>query len=112
MDIMAHAPEGKDPWLLHKISFFNVPVKRSTFPKESSISLREALNVAFSFALSLYTSSPLAFGASVLFVLFPRLILRLLLDGCQGRLATIALVPQPLPDAPLRKRCRRDPRCP
>ena len=77
--------------LLHEISSFNVPVKRRCFPKEASRALREALGVTLSLALSLHKSSPLAFYAFALFVLFPRLILRPLTDGCQGSFAAAAL---------------------
>ena len=88
---MARAPEGEDQWLLHDISF-NVPVKRRSFPKESSEALREALDVTLSFALSLHKSSPIAFSASAHFVLFSRLVLRPLLDRCQGRLGATSLL--------------------
>ncbi len=89
---MAIAPGGEDRWLLHEISSFNVPVKRRSFPKEASEALREALDVTLSFALSLHKSSPLAFSAAALFVLFPKLILRPLPEGCQGRIAADALL--------------------
>ena len=94
---MERAPAGEDRWLLHEISSFNAPVKRRSFPKEASEALREALDITLSFALSLYKTSPLSFNASFLFALFPRLILRPLLDGCQGRLETTILL----------ERCRR-----
>ncbi len=50
------------------------------------------MNVTLSFALSLHKASPLAFTASALFLHFPRLVLRLLLDRCQGRLAAATLL--------------------
>jgi hypothetical protein len=87
LSLMENSPKGEDSWLLNEISSFNVPVKRRSFPKEASEALREALDATLSFALSLHKTSPLAFSASALFVLFPRLILRPLADGCQGRLA-------------------------
>ena len=74
-----------------------MPAKRRSFPKEASEALREALDVTLSFALFLHKASPLSFIASALFVLFPRLILRPLQDGCQGRQAASALL----------DRCRR-----
>ena len=88
----AHAPQalmlysegGEKKWLLDEISLFNVPVRRRCFPKEASRLLREALDATLSVALSLHSSSPLAFGAFSLGVLFPRLLLRPLPDGCQG----------------------------
>jgi hypothetical protein len=43
-------------------------------------------------ALSLHGSSPLTFSAFSLFVLFPRLLLRPLPDGCQGSFASAALL--------------------
>ena len=89
---MANAPGGEDLWLLNEISSFNVPVKRRSFPKEASKALREALDITLSFALSQHVSSPLAFSSAALFVLFPRLILRPLLEGCQGRLAAAAFM--------------------
>ena len=82
---MDRAPGGEERWLILEISSFNVPVKRRSFPKEASEALREALDITLSFALSLHKNSPLAFSASDLFVLFPRLILRPLQNGCQGR---------------------------
>jgi hypothetical protein len=83
---------GKDRWLIHEISSFNVTVKRRSFPKETFEALREALDITFSFALSLHKTSPLSFSASALFVLFPILIIRPLQEGCQGRLAAAALL--------------------
>jgi hypothetical protein len=68
-----------------------VPVKRRCFPKEASRALREALDETLSLTLSLHKSPPLAFGAFALFVLFPRLLLRPLPDGCQGSFAAAAL---------------------
>ena len=50
------------------------------------------MDTTLSFALSLHQSSPLAFSAAALFVLFPRLILRPLAEGCQGRLAAAAFL--------------------
>ncbi len=79
---MANAPDGEDCWLLNEISSFNLPVKIRSFPKEASEALREALDTTLSFALSLHKSSPVAFSAAALFVLFPRLILRPLPEGC------------------------------
>ena len=69
-----------------------MPVKRRSFPKEASEALREALDVAISFALSLHKTSTLAFSAPALFVLFPRIILRPLPEVFQGRLADAALL--------------------
>ena len=89
---MAIASGEEDNWLLPEISSFNVPMKRRSFSKKTSEVLREALDVTLSFALSLHKTSPLAYIASTLFVLFPRLILRPLPDGCQGRLAAAALL--------------------
>ena len=89
---MESAPGGEERWLINEISHFNVPVKRRSFPKEASEALREALDITLSFALSLHKNSPLSFSASALFVLFPRLLLRPLQDGCQGRLAAAALL--------------------
>jgi hypothetical protein len=89
---MAGALGRKVYWLLHEVSSFNVPVKRRSFPKEASEALRDALDVTLSFALSLHKTSPMAFNASALFVLFPRLIPRPLPEGCQGRLAAATLL--------------------
>ncbi len=89
---MAKAPGGEDCWLLHEIFYFNVPVKRRSFPKEASEALRVAMDITLSFALSLHKSSPLAFSAAALFFLFPRLIMRPLPEGCQGRVAAAALL--------------------
>jgi hypothetical protein len=88
---MLHSPEGEENWLLNEISGYNVPVKRRCFPKEASRALRDAMDDTLSLALSFHKSSPLAFSAFALFVLFPRLLLRPLPDGCQGSFATSAL---------------------
>ena len=45
------------------------------FPKQAITHLRDALDITLSLALSLHRTSPLAFSASALYVLFPRLIL-------------------------------------
>jgi hypothetical protein len=88
---MHESSEGADSWLLNEISSFNVPVKCRCFPKEASRALREALDETLSMVLSLHKSSPLAFSAFALFVLFPRLLMRPLPDGCQGSFAAAAL---------------------
>ena len=82
MDIMRRSPEGEEAWLLSEISCFNVPVKRRSFPKEASLALRDALDYTLSLALSLHKNSPLALSAYSLFILFPRLLLRPLPNGC------------------------------
>ena len=82
---------GEENWLLHEISNFNVQVKRRCFPKEASRALREPLDDTLSMTLSLHKSSPLAFSAFALFVLFPRLLLRPLPHGCQGSFAATSL---------------------
>ncbi len=79
---MLHSNEGEEKWLLDEIANFNFPVKRRCFPKEASKALRETLDETLSLALSLYRSSPLAFNAFSIFVLFPRLLLRPLPEGC------------------------------
>ena len=50
-----------------------------------------ALDATRSLAISLHVTSALAFGASALYVLFPRLLLRPLPEGCQGRFASTEL---------------------
>jgi hypothetical protein len=70
---------------------FNALVKRRYFPKEASRALREALDETPSLVISLHNSSPLAVSAFSLFVLFQRLLLRPLPDGCQGRFAAATL---------------------
>jgi hypothetical protein len=92
---MMRSTEGEEAWLLSEISSFNVPVKRRSFPKEASLALRDALDYTLSLALSLHRNSPVALSAYSLFILFPRLLLRPLPNGCQGRFA----------DAIFRKRC-------
>jgi len=89
--LMLQSSVGEENWLLHEISNFNVPVRRRCFPKEASRALREALDDTLSMALGLNKSSPLAFSAFALFVLFPRLLLRPLPDGCQGSVAATTL---------------------
>ena len=79
---MLDSEGGEKKWLLDEISLFNVPVRRRSFPKEASRLLREAVDETLSLTLSLHSSSPLAFNAFSLFVLFPRLLLRPLPDGC------------------------------
>jgi hypothetical protein len=89
--IMLHSTGGEKKWLLDEISNFNVPGKRHRFPEEASKALRETLDEALSLAISLHKSTPLAFSAFNIFVLFPRLLFCLLLDGCQGDFAAAAL---------------------
>ena len=67
---------------MDEIANYIIPVKRRKFPKEASEMLREALDETLSLALSLHHSSPRAISAYSLFVLFPRLLLRPLPDGC------------------------------
>ena len=88
---MLYSEAGEKKWLLDEISLFNVLVRRRCFPKEASRLLREALDETLSLALSLYSSSSLAFSAFSLVALFPRLILRPLPDGCQGSFAAATL---------------------
>ena len=76
---------------MDEISLFNVPIKRRKFPKEASRLLREVLDETLSLTLSLHHSSPLAFNAYYVFVLFPRLLLRPLPDGCQESFAAATL---------------------
>ncbi len=90
--IMERAPEGEAQWLLHEISFFNVPVKRRMFPKEATNPLRDSLDAALTLALSLNKDSPLAFSFADIYVPFPRLMLRPLPDGSQGRFAAAELM--------------------
>jgi hypothetical protein len=90
--IMERAPEGEAKWLLNEISFFNVPVKRRMFPKEATNPLRDSLDAALTMVLSLHKDSPLAFSSAAIYVLFPRLMLRPLPDGCQGRFAAAELM--------------------
>jgi hypothetical protein len=68
-----------------------VHVKRHCFPKEASRALKEALDEILSLAMSLHKLSPLAFSAFALFVLFPRLLIRPLPDGCQGSFVAATL---------------------
>jgi len=89
--LMLYSEGGEKKWLLDEISLLNVSDRRRCFPKEASRLLREALDETLSLALSLHNSSPLAFSAFSLVVLFPRLLLRPLPDGCQGCFAAEAL---------------------
>ena len=89
--LMLYSEGGEEKWLLDEISLFKVPVRRRCFPKEASRLLREALDETLYLALSLHSSSPLAFSAFSLVVLFPRLLLRPLPDGCQGCFAAATL---------------------
>jgi hypothetical protein len=97
--MMLESDGGEQQWLLKEIAGHNVPVKRRCFPKEVTRLLRETLDDTLSLALSLHSSSLMAFSAFALFVLFPRLLLRPLLDGCQGSFAVAAfcsgVVPRP-----------------
>ena len=88
---MLYSEGGEKKWLVGEISLFNVPIRRRCFPKEASRLLREALDETLSLALSLHSSSPLAFSAFSLFMLFPRLLMRPLPDGCQGSFAAATL---------------------
>jgi hypothetical protein len=67
------------------------PTPVRCFPKEASRLLREALDETLSLALSVHSSSPLSFNAFSLVVLFPRLLLRPLPDGCHGCFAAATL---------------------
>jgi hypothetical protein len=49
------------------------------------------MDVTLSLALSIHKDSPLAFSAAALNVLFPRFLMRLLPDGCQGRVVVTEL---------------------
>ena len=89
--MMLNSAGGQDKWLMDEIVNYNVPVKRRKFPKEASRLLRDTMDETLSMALSLHHSSPLAFSAYSLFVLFPRLLLRPLPDGCQGSFAAATL---------------------
>ena len=80
--LMLDSGGGEKKWLLDEISLFNVPVRRRSFPKEAAKQPRKDLDETLSLALSLHKSSPLAFSAFSVFVLFPRLLLRPLPDGC------------------------------
>ena len=66
----------------HEDFLFNVPIKRRGFSKEASRELREVVDEVLSLTISLYKSSPLAFSAYALFVLFPKILLRPLPGGC------------------------------
>ena len=92
---MLHSQGGEEHWLLNEISSHNVPVKRRSFPKEASEQLRDVMDANLTLALSLHKNSPLAFCAYSLFVIFPRLLLRPLSNGCQERFA----------EATLKRRC-------
>ena len=89
--LMLSSGGGEKKWLLDEISLFNVPVRRRSFAKEALRLLREAMDETLLLALSLHKSSPLVFSAFSLVVLFPRLLIRPLPDGCQGSFAAAAL---------------------
>ena len=89
--LMLQSSGGEENWHLHEISSFNVHVKHRCFPKEDSRALREAMDNTLLMALTLHKSSPLAFSAFATFVVFPRLLLRPLPDGCQGSFAAASL---------------------
>ena len=78
-----------------KSSSTTFPSSAAPFQNEASETLRDTLDSVLSLALTLPKSSPLSFCAYALFILFPRLLLRPLSNGCHGRFA----------DAALRKRC-------
>ena len=89
--LMLHSQGGEEKWLLNEISTHNVPVKRRSFPREASEQVRDVLDSILSLALSLHKNYPMAFSAYSLFVIFPRMLLRPLTNGCQGRFAYAAL---------------------
>ncbi len=68
--IVLHSTRGEEKWLLEEISNFNAPVKCRCFHKAASKALRDTLDETLSLALSLHTSSPLAFNANNIFVLY------------------------------------------
>jgi len=84
-EIIMVVPGEEERWLLNEISSFNVRVKRRALPKEANRLLRDALDVTLSLDLSTHKDSTLAFSAAALYVLFPRLLLRPLPKGYQGR---------------------------
>ena len=68
--LILYSEGGEKNWLLDEIVLFNVPVRRRCFPKEASRLLREALDETLSLAMSPHITSPMAFNAFSLVVLF------------------------------------------
>ena len=78
-------------WLLHELTQFNVKINRTSFPKESREVIFNAVDTVLKLAVSMPQHDPLAFSSYSDFILFPRLILKSLRPGYQGRHAALAL---------------------
>jgi hypothetical protein len=88
--IMDGSQKNEQFWLLYEIFLHHIPAKCRCFPKEAARPMREALVVVLSLTVSLTKTSPLALTAWASFVLFPKVFLRPLPNGCQGSFATTA----------------------
>ena len=87
-DLVEASPFDASDWLMHELTQFNVKINRTSFPIESSEIIFTALDDVFKLAVSIPQEYPLAFSAYTAFILFPRLILRSLPPGCQGKHAS------------------------
>ncbi len=76
--------------MLNELTHHNVKVNRTSFPKESREIVFAALDAFMDLAVSLPQEDPLAFASYAAFVLFPRLIMRSLPLGCNGKHAAQA----------------------
>jgi hypothetical protein len=89
-DLMEASPFEPDDWILHELINFNVKVNLTTFPREGREALFSALDAILELASSIPQDNPIAFLAYSAYVLFPRLVLRSLPSGGNGKHAAQA----------------------
>ncbi len=87
---MEASPFGDDDWLLHELTNFNVKINRTAFPREGREDVFTSLDAILELAISLPQDNPQAFLAYSAYVIFPRLVLRSLPLGCNGKHASQA----------------------
>ena len=87
---MEASPFDPDDWLLHELTHHNVKINRTTFPREGREAVFNALDTILDLATTIPQDDPLSFAAYSAYVLFPRLVLRSLPPGCNGKHASIA----------------------
>ena len=90
INLIEASPYDASGWLLNELTMFNVKVNRTTFPNESREFIFNTLDDILKLATTIPQDDPLAFASYIAFILFPRLILRSLPPGCQGKYAAQA----------------------
>ena len=89
-EIIHASPFNASDWPPHELTQYNVKINKTTFPKEIRELIFAALDSVPKLAVTTPQDDPLAFSADAAFILFPRLILRSLPPGCQGKYASLA----------------------